>query len=80
MGDEGANHTCEITHWSSFMGVYYLCANLTRWGNNAPLSWFTTQTDSLVGKTLVMIANDVGSIPAQSTISMTFLHGSSNSL
>ena len=41
---------------------------------------FTTKTDSLVGRALVMIADDAGSIPAQSTIFMTFLHGSSNSL
>ena len=34
-GDEGANHTCKVTHWSSFMGVCWtglpedLCANHT---------------------------------------------------
>src|ERR1700679_998021 len=41
---------------------------------------FTTKTNSLVGRASVMIADDAGSIPAQSTIFMTFLHGSSNSL
>jgi hypothetical protein len=38
-----------------------------------PGAEFTTRTDSLVGRALVMIADDAGLIPAQSTISMTFL-------
>ena len=33
-----------------------------------PGAEFTTETDSSVGRALVMIADDAGSIPAQSTI------------
>ena len=42
-----------------------LCAN--------PTGQFTTRTDSLVGRASIMIADDAGSIPAQSPISMTFV-------
>ena len=58
-----------------------LCANHTGRGTNHTLERnLPLRTDSLVGRALVMIADDAGLIPAQSTISMTFLHGSSNSL
>jgi hypothetical protein len=51
-----------------------LCANPTGQGVMNPGAEFTTRTDSLVGRALVIIADDAGLIPAQSTISMTFLH------
>ena len=70
----------EVTHQSSFMRVCWtglpedLCANPTGQGVMNPGVEFTTRTDSSVGRALVMIADDAGSIPAQSTISTTFLH------
>jgi hypothetical protein len=77
--NEGANPTCEVTNQSSFMGVCWtglpedLCANHTGRGTNHTLERnLPLRTDSLVGRALVMIVDDAGSIPAQSTISMTF--------